>query len=212
MQNKPTSVRNPGSANQGKVRQLLSTLSKRWMQNLTANDRDAWENLAKGGPYRVNREGGVRAVIRTNNGKYSGQNAYLLFNTLAASVGGTTPIDTPQLHSVSPLEPVTPAASYDGTKITLTWGDIPNIMPSDFVRAWLVDASQEIHKQQVDFAPAAAKTMNITAVRGANGASFDIPRFEGGVFYIQLDTVSQATGLASAPSPCMVLDIVNPVP
>jgi len=212
IQNKPTSVRNPGTAEQGAVRQLFSTIAKRWLQNLTQNDRDAWETLAKAGPYRINREGGVRAVIRTNNKKYSGKNACLMANALAASVGGTTPIDTPQLHQVAPLEPVTPAAAYDGTKITVTWGDIPNIMPSDFVRVWIGDASGDVHKQMVDFAPAAAKTLNMTAVRGANGASFDIPRFEGGVFYIQLDTVSQATGLASAPSPCMVLDIVNPVP
>jgi len=212
VQNKQTSVRNPGTEEQGRVRQLLATLSKRWMQNLTENDRDAWETLAKAGPYRINREGGVRAVIRTTNKKYSGKNAYLMYNALAASVGATTPIDSPQLHEVSPLEPTTPTATYDGTKITVTWGDIPNVMPSDFVRAWIANASQDCHRQMVDFAPGAAKTMNITTVKGANGADFDISKFEGGIFYIQLDTVSQATGLGSAPSKCMVLKIVNPEP
>ena len=113
---------------------------------------------------------------------------------------------------MAPLEPVTPAVAYDGTKITVTWGDIPNILPSDFVRVWIGDASGDVHKQIVDFAPAAAKTMNITVVKGSNGGEFSMPRFEGGVFYIQLDTISQATALALSPSPCIVLDIVNPEP
>jgi len=61
------------------------------------------------------------------------------------------------------------AAAYDGTKLTVTWGDITGVMPSQFVRVWLYSEQKLVHKQMVDFAPGAAKTANITEVRGDMG-------------------------------------------
>jgi hypothetical protein len=207
MQNKPTAVRNPGSARQGEVRELLANMAKRWLQNLNDTQRSAWETLASKGPYRTNREGGTRAVIRTNNNRYSGKNAYVIYNTLAASVGQTTPIDDPDLHNVAPLEPTAPAAAYAANKITVTWGDIPNVTADDYVRIWIASASGDFHKQFVGYALATAKTYDITAVRAGNGDSQLISKFAGSNVYVQLDTVRKTTGTASAPSSALVVAI-----
>ena len=112
----------------------------------------------------------------------------------------------------APNSPPTLAASYDGTKITVTWGDIPGVMPSQFVRVWLFSEQKLVHKQMVDFAPGAAKTMNITTVNGAKGGAIDITALQGTAMLIQADAIDQATGWASNPSRTLRLMLTPPTP
>jgi len=204
-------VANPCSEKQIAVRNALSALAKVW-KTLTSSQQTLWENLAQTRANRTNPEGGIRVIIRTPEGKFTGFNAFVEANSLARTVGASADIVDAQLATPAPNSPPTLAASYDGTKITVTWGDIPGVMPSQFVRVWLFSEQKLVHKQMVDFAPGAAKTMNITTVNGAKGGAIDIAVLQGTAMLIQADTIDQATGWASNPSRTLRLMLTPPTP
>ena len=204
-------VRNPSSPAQQAVRSAQREFTTQW-KALPEADLAAWQIVADLGVTRKNPEGGVRALIGMPKGKMSGFNAFLEANQLARSVGATTPIGMPALGTAAPNAPVDLAASFDGDKITVTWGDIEGVMPSQFVRVWVYSEQGLFHKQLVDFAPGAAKTMNITTIRAKYGVAQVPALFLNTAVLIQADTVDQATGWASNPTLTKRLYLVEPAP
>ena len=166
-------VRNPSSPGQNKVRALIRILSSLW-KALPESNQAQWGVVAQSGATRKNSEGGIRALIRTPNGKMTGFNAFIVANELARSVGATTTIEAPQGHVPAPNSPPDLALAFDGDKITVTWSDIEGVMPSQFVRVWIYSEQRKFHRQMIDFAPGAAKTMNITEFRAENGTPVEV--------------------------------------
>ena len=204
-------VHNPSSPAQVAVRETQRTITNVW-KLLTDEQHAEWGLIAKKGATRTNPEGGIRALIRTPEGKFTGFNAFVQSNQLAQSVGASATIETPLVGTLPPSGPPDLAASFDGDKIIVTWGDIPSVMPSQFVRVWMRSEQDMFHKQFVDFAPGAAKTINITQVRGENGTLIGMDFFKNTAVLIQADTVDQATGWASNPSLTKRLYLEEPAP
>lgn len=85
---KPT---NPNTARQNAVRGFLSTLTDRWSQTLTANQRTAWNDY------------GQNVVMKNKLGedtKFTGFNHYIRSNTWRLDLGQATIDDGPVIYEV----------------------------------------------------------------------------------------------------------------
>ena len=204
-------VRNPSSPAQVAVRQAQRELGNVW-KGLTDMVHAEWGLVAEQGAKRTNPEAGIRALIRTPEGKFTGFNAFMEANQLARTVGASANIEEPQKQTLPPNGPPDLAAAFDGAKVTVTWGDIPDVTPSQFVRVWIYSEQRMFHKQLIDFAPGAAKTINITQARGENGTPIDMAFFTNSAVLIQADTVDQASGWVSNPSATKRLYLEAPEP
>ena len=192
-------VRNPASAAQVAVRGIIRALSSEW-KALPESSQAQWGLVAAKGATRKNPEGGIRALINTPEGKMSGFNAFVEANELAKSVGQTVTIQAPVLTTPPPNMPPDLTATFDGAKVTVTWGDIPGVTADQYVRVWVYSEQKMFHKQLIATALGSAKTVNITQVRGENGVLIDMAVFANSAVLIQSDTVGKTTGWASNPS------------
>ena len=196
-----TVIRNPNSARQAAKRDLVGTLSRQW-QTLGKTSQAKW-NLIAAVNYRggqgMGGAGGVKDLIKGSADKITGINAFVQNNQLAQDVGATAIITDPLPHTPAPNAPVIAVADGIG-KITVTWDDILNVTPSQYVRVFIATHQKRFHKQLIGYASGAAKTLDITEVRGQNGEMVPIDFFNGDEVIVQADAVDQATGWASPPS------------
>jgi len=212
IRNVATVVRNPSSVRQMAVRSAFSKFGLEW-DALLAEDKAMWDALGSLFPARPQKEGGVRQLIPTGpQGAISGINAFVACNVLAADVGQTTTIDKPPAHTSAPKPATISGATYETGTLTVTWNDIPDVMPSQFVRVWLKSTQRLFGAQRVDFAPGAAKTANITHIRSANGDLVPLANYLGDSVYVQIDVADQASGLGSMASTTLVIRLEEPAP
>ena len=212
VRNIATVIRNPRSALQQARRTLMALLGRAW-QTLTKEQQNQWNSVAltnyRGGA-TMGGQGGIKNLIKGSGEKITGSNAFMQANQLARMVGGTAIIAEPLVHTPAPNAPPDVTVTDGTDKITVAWGDIEGVMPSQFVRVYIADHQNRFHRQFIDFAPGSAKTMNINQVRGVNGDMLPMSFINGDEVIVQLDTVDQATGWASPASQTVqhVIDLV----
>jgi hypothetical protein len=192
-------ISNPSSADQALVRCYMSMLTKYWFDTLTQDMRENWNTWALTEPGKGNKDGGVETVIKGNNGKMSGFNAFCMSNMWNRTAGISADVITAApLGVTAPTPPLSVAAVEAAGTVTVTWLD-PLIKGANArVRIWGVSRENLMHRQLLATEPFAAGTKDILSFKGAGGASILFADVLGH-FVIQMDTVDD-TGTKSGPS------------
>ena len=152
------------------------------------------------GVSRTNPEGGIRVLIKTPKGRFSGYQAFIQANQLARSVGQNVIIRSPLVGIAAPNSPVQLRASFDGAKLTVQWDDIPVIKTEQYVRIWARSEQKRFHRQIVGIIQGSAKAIDIIEVRANKGVGIAVSTLGNTAVLIQADTVDKSTGWASNPS------------
>ena len=189
---------NPRSFAQEAYRMSFAALANKW-QFLSEAEQALWGAAANNIAPWLNPECGVRALVHLRQGKMSGFDFFMRTNILAQSVGQKGVIECPQIPIPSPNPARDLNGYFDGTNLTVSWGDIPDIAPEWYVRIWVYSEQRRFHKQIAGVARAMDKRMQITQVRGKNGLIIPLPDFTDSAALIQADVVDRNTGWASQP-------------
>jgi hypothetical protein len=209
IRSKASAISNPQSYDQVAIRSNLAMLSKYWMTTLKQGQRDAWETFAKTKPGYYPNSGGVRNIIKGNNGIMSGINAFMLINQWIRSAGLVGPVqeDAP-IGVVAPTPPTGLAAVWTTPSIVLTWTKPSVEKKGARCRIWLASRTSAVHKQLAASCLADDGTIPLLNAKAAQGA--DLP-FLGnpGNFMIQMDTVDP-DGTKSQPSMTVDVKVTNP--
>lgn len=192
-------ISNPSSSDQALVRCYMAMLTKYWYDTLTADQRENWNTWALTEPGKGNKDGGVETVIKGNNGKMSGFNAFCMANMWNRTAGiSADVIAVAPLGVTPPTPPLSVAASEAAGTVTVTWTEPITHEADARVRIWGVSREKLMHRQLLATEPVAAGTKDIVSFKGAGGASILFADVVGH-FLIQLDTVDD-TGTKSGPS------------
>jgi len=178
---------------------IVEKFSRRWFTSAMDGKRDLWEAFAKqfGDASKSNERQGQKQIIPFNRKVFSGMNAYIMHNALLSGVGLATVDDAPLGKDGPPSAYNLSGVFVAGPpkKITLTW-DEPAGFPGDAkVRIWGMGV-KHAHKQYIATVNAAVKTYDVTAIRGARGASVGLPE---DMYRFQIDAIN-AYGLKCAGS------------
>ena len=152
------------------------------------------------GVSRTNPEGGIRVLIKTPKGRFSGYQAFIQANQLARSVGQNVIIRSPLVGIAAPNSPVQLRASFDGAKLTVQWDDIPVIKTEQYVRIWARSEQKRFHRQIVGIIQGSVKAIDIIEVRANKGVGIAVSTLGNTAVLIQADTVDKSAGWASNPS------------
>jgi hypothetical protein len=188
-----SAVRNPNSARQDIARSVMSTYSKKWTDTLTPAERTAWEAYAQTKPGYYPGVPGVRQIIPTNNGIFSGINAYCMTNALLINAG-MLPTDTAPLSATPPGKPEAVAATCAAGTLTVTWTEPAVKEALAYARVWIASASGKFHRQKCKIEDVTVGTVDITTIRAALGKDLLLTALVGELVYIQLDTVNPTGG------------------
>ena len=199
------------TARQSAIRRQTGEFARAWY-SLDDENKALWGPVASANYRKSSSITIKRNLIQGSEETISAMNAMMQANSLARDVGASSMILAPQTQTLAPNGVPDLAAAFDGDKITVTWGDILNVMPSQFVRIWIKSFHRKFHLQYSDFAPGAAKTANITEVRGAKGSTITMAALVNSKVLIQVDVVDQDTGWASMPSAVVELKLTEPTP
>lgn len=192
-------ISNPSSSDQALVRCYMAMLTKYWFDTLTSDQRENWNTWALTEPGKGNKDGGVETVIKGNNGKMSGFNAFCMANMWNRTAGISADVITvAPLGVTPPTPPLSVAASEAAGTVTITWTEPITHEADARVRIWGVSREKLMHRQLLATEPVAAGTKDITSFKGAGGASILFADVVGH-FLFQLDTVDD-TGVKSGPS------------
>ena len=192
-------VGNPKSSAQGLYRQQVERSSRLWFNTLGPGDRSTFDTLAAALASASQSEAtqGSKQIIPFNRGRMSGFNAYIMVNGLIESIGGTASTSAP-IGVDAPPSAYNLAVAYVAgppEKFTLTWDEPASIPVDAEVRIWAM-TRKYCHKQFVAHVTAGVKTYDVTALKGAQGASVGLPK---DYYMFQIDVVRQE-GLKSAGS------------
>jgi hypothetical protein len=201
----PSTVHNPNSVKQVKVRELLAYLSKQWTI-LTFLVKDEWDAVAayltdQWGNYT--NEVGSHIVIRTPRGPYTGLDALVACHSL---LGGCSlystgqPLISAPVGVGAPTCPIDVAAVGDTDGIIVTWLDPLSWGPNGTigkVRVWAKSEDGTFFAQFVACVAAATLTFTITDMVPVGGAT--PVQIRPGPYFIQMDAIN-VEGLRSAPS------------
>lgn len=201
----PETVRNPNSAKQAAVREILGYASKLWGA-LASGVRTQWESVAETLSEQwdnLENEVGSHRVIRTPRGPFTALGALTSVTTLLHSVGQFTSGDaapTPPVGERAPTQPTDVALSGDTDGLIVTWTDPTfwgDIAETGDIRVWLKSDDGVFFPQLIDAVAAATETLTITEAvpRGGDEAV----AITAGYYYVQVDAVNRS-GFRSPPS------------
>jgi len=203
-------ISNPRSPAQRAFWELTAFLDDMW-NTLTPEERRSWDGAH---PYNQRRrqpsELGALELIQISAGIKSGHNNFIEANMLAFSVGRTTILRRPLNIMPAPRRLQNLQACFDGAKLIVTWDDLPPIkkLPpkteygetEHFARIWIYSDQRNFHTQYAGYAPAAARSFEITKARGKGGKVKKLSACRGDMISIQADSVDRSTGWASNPT------------
>jgi len=200
----PAKVDNPNSGPQSDRRRWMGEFGHYWRHQLTRAEQVRWQTFARAN-YRKDFPAKMM-LIQGSADEIGGLNAFCQCNMLARDVGNTVLIREPMDREIPNGLPGL-NASFDGTKLTITWGNIANLQENHFVRIWLWCTDQCFHRQFAAYAPGGDKTKDITEVRGKRGKPSPLSSKKGTMLLIQADVVDRLSGYASAPSETLYFKI-----
>lgn len=186
-------IKNAQSLSQNGTRKYITRFSKRWRSTLTQAQRDEWKTYALTQPGKGPSDGGINNMIKGNNGKMTGFNAFILTNMWALTAG-LGPVPDAPLAAPAPQAPSTVAVSFLAGTATITWVTPDPAEVGAYCRIWgriegIVGHVQLIVNEAYD-----TDTKDILAIRGANGASILFTSLVGKVLHVQMDTVNPTGG------------------
>lgn len=214
LRQKAVTISNPCSLAQSSVRAALSALARMWHTDLTAAQRNLWNELAQSlksageqvGP-NGNGGAGILQVIPGDGGVMSGFNAFVKLN-ITALVAGFVFASPPVPDAPIGIDaPDAPTELYlfvycflpgQACRVYVRWTD-PLVAPvGSIIRVWLVSLDGGVHKQIIDLVALGDLGTNIIQVKAALGATSNIEDLPGH-YHFQIDCVSPS-GLKSPPS------------
>jgi hypothetical protein len=213
----PESVRNPNSAKQSAVREILGYASKLWAA-LPSATRTAWESVAETLSEQwdnAENEVGSHRVIRTPRGPFTALGALTSVATLLHSVGQFATGDAapdPPVGEAAPTPPTGVALSGDTDGLVVDWTDPTfwgQLAESGEIRVWLRSDDGVFFAQLIDAVAEATETYTITEAVPRGG---DEPvALTAGYYYVQLDAVNRS-GFRSMPSAVAEILLEEPSP
>lgn len=192
-------ISNPASADQANVRCKLAYYAKYWYDLLTAQQRIDWSTWALTEPGKGNKDGGILTLIKGNNGKMSGFNAFVMAMQWLYSAGHGMSIEAP-LGATPPTPPKDVSLAWVSPTLTVNWVAPDIYMPAPEARAriWIAHHKGLFHRQLAVHELVTQLTKNITQVKGANGDLVSLSDCPGEII-VQMDTVDP-NGTKSGPS------------
>jgi len=196
---KPEYVRNPRTPAQTAVRDFQKLLGGRWRQ-LEEVKQCQWKAAAYLIKPKSNPESGVRALIHTSSKNMTGFNLFVKTNQLLRSIGRTKIIKESLFFMYEPYPVTELKAVWTGTRLLVSWDDIPNAAAEYYVRIWIASEPRRFHKQLAVTASALDKTVEITKIRGGGGQEIGFEDLGNSAILFQADVVDKITGWVSSPS------------
>ncbi|MBA7584140.1 hypothetical protein ES708_26093 [subsurface metagenome] len=209
---KPTSIHNPSSGNQQRMRLLMNFYSNAWRAQLTDEERATWNTYALLQRGKATGDHGTRAIIRGNTGAGNGFNYFVGLHCRKTLI-----IFPPSINEDAPIAEALPdnntnyAVIYDGAPgndITVTWDESAQHAAGAYTRIWLWNPTRTYHKQMVSFALTTAETVNFSEAKSANGVPVRFMMLAAGTpLLLQMD-VMNPSGQISPPSETFEIETV----
>lgn len=195
----PNIIANPASADQSNIRCKLAYYAKYWYDTLTAGQRDVWEQWALTEPGKGTKDGGILSLIKGNNGKMSGYNAFVMAQQWLYSSGQGMSINAP-LGETPPTPPRDVNLAWVSPTLSVNWTPPESYNPDPVarIRIWIAHHKGLFHKQLSVNEDCTQVTKNMTQVKGAKGELIDLTDCLGEIM-VQMDTVNP-NGTKSGPS------------
>ena len=127
-------------------------------------------------------------MIKGNNGKMTGFNAFILSNTWLATIGLPFTLDAP-LAAIAPSQPTNVAVSFLAGTATVTWVKPDQAAAGSICRIWGRVEGIKGHVQLITTEAFDTLTKDITTIRGADGAPIPFTSLVGKFLHVQMDTV-----------------------
>lgn len=212
----PSTVDNPNTNKQSKVRSILTCGSKIW-STLAENIRNDWATVAvyltdQWGHYE--NEVGSHRIIKTPRGPYTSLGALTSVCGLLGSVDEWACEDaapTPPAGHTAPAMCTNPTVSGTTAGLVVEWDDPATWGDAETdgdVRIWVSSDDGTVFPQIAGFVAGGVETFTIVNV--VHAGARDPRPLEEGFYYVQLDAVNEG-GLRSAPSAVKTFIAIDPI-